>query len=39
MPKEEAKECITLLRRMDKVYPMGKRYRMRKLTNKTKDKV
>jgi len=34
MPKDEAKECIALLRRMEKEFPMGKRYRMRKLPNK-----
>ena len=33
MPKDEAKECIALLRRMEKEFPMGKRYRMLKLPN------
>ena len=33
LSKDEAKQCIDLLRRMEKEYPMGKRYRMRKLPN------
>ena len=33
LTKQEATEHMCLLRRMEKEYPMGKRYRMRKLPN------
>ena len=34
LTKQEATEHMGLLRRMEKEYPMGKRFRMRKLPNK-----